>query len=70
MYIWFSIALLLAFSGLVETMLGFDIPFLVLRSIILFLLVLGMAYTYYKQEQSSGSGRREATESSELVDEV
>ena len=70
MYIWFGIALALAFSGLVEAFLGFDIPFLVLRSTILFLLVLGMAYTYYMQEQSSGSGRRKVTESSELVDEV
>lgn len=51
MYIWFGIALALAFSGLIEVMLGFEIPFIVLRSMLLFLLVLGMAYTYYKQEQ-------------------
>ncbi len=53
MYIWFGIALALAFSGLIETLLGFDIPFLVFRSMILFLLVLGMSYTYYRQEQES-----------------
>jgi len=53
MYIWFGIALALAFSGLIETLLGFDMPFLVLRSMILFLLVLGMSYTYYRQEQES-----------------
>ena len=53
MYIWFGIALTLAFGGLIETMLGFDIPFLAFRSMILFLLVLGMTYTYYRQEQGA-----------------
>jgi hypothetical protein len=70
LYIWFGIALALAFSGLIESMLGFDIPFLVLRSVMLFLLVLGMTYTYYKQEQSSGTVDEAAAKSAELADEV
>ena len=70
MYIWFFIALALAFSGLIETLLGFDIPFLVLRSMILFLLVLGMAYTYYKQEQGAASGDETVSKAAELVDEA
>jgi membrane protein implicated in regulation of membrane protease activity len=69
MYIWFGIALALAFSGLIESLLGFDIPFLVLRSIMLFLLVLGMAFTYYRQEQSSTPGDEPAGKTAELVDE-
>ena len=70
MYIWFGIALALAFSGLIETLMGFDMPFLVLRSMILFLLVLGMAYTYYKQEQGSSGGDKSAAKTAELVEEV
>ena len=65
MYIWFGIALALAFGGLIETLLGFDIPFIAFRSMILFLLVLGMTYTYYRQEQSEeqkGDNPEEVTE--------
>ena len=70
MYIWFGIALALAFSGLIEALLGFDIPFLLLRSMLLFLLVLGMAYTYYRQEQGSEGVKETAPKTSELVEEV
>ena len=69
MYYWFVIALVLAFSGLVEAMLGFEIPFLALRSMILFLLVLGMTYTYYKQEQASSLRRYETPEPAEALEE-
>ncbi len=65
MYYWFAIALALAFSGLIEAMLGFGIPFLALRSMILFLLVLGMTYTYYRQEQASSQRQDEAPEPAE-----
>ena len=70
MYIWFGIALVLAFGGLIESMLGFDIPFLAFRSMILFLLVLGMSYTYYRQEQGAASDEDVAPKTAELVDEV
>lgn len=69
MYYWFAIALALAFSGLIEAMLGFDIPFLAFRSMILFLLVLGMTYTYYRQEQASSLRQDETPEPAEAPEE-
>jgi len=51
MYIWLGIMLALAFLGIVEAMVNFTIPFLALRSVILFLLVLGMSYSFYNLER-------------------
>ncbi len=51
MYIWLGIMLALAFLGIVEAVVNFSIPFLALRSVILFLLVLGMSYSYYNLEK-------------------
>jgi len=47
MTFWLAVLMLLAFVGLIEAMLGFTIPFLAFRSIILFLLVLGISYNLY-----------------------
>jgi hypothetical protein len=46
------IAIVLAFLGVIEQMLGFTIPFTELRTVILFLLVLGMCYRMYVMERS------------------
>ena len=69
MYIWFGIALALAFSGLIESLLGFDMPFLVFRSMIMFLLVLGMTYTYYRQEQGSSPKQGDESEPAQAPEE-
>jgi len=51
MLIWLTIAILLAMLGVVEMLLGFTMPFTGLRTILLFLLVLGMAYSLYLKER-------------------
>jgi len=52
MLVWLSIAIVLALLGVVEMLLGFTIPFTGLRTILLFLLVLGMAYNLYLKEKN------------------
>ncbi len=53
MTFWLVVTLLLAFLGLIEAMLGFTIPFLAFRSIILFLIVLGIAYNQYASDNGA-----------------
>jgi Tfp pilus assembly protein PilO len=53
MLIWLIITIVLAFFGVIELLLNFTIPFIELRIILLFLLVLGMAYRLYIMERSS-----------------
>ncbi len=52
MLIWLIIAITLALFGVIELLLNFTIPFIELRIILLFLLVLGMAYRLYMMERS------------------
>jgi hypothetical protein len=52
MLIWLIITIVLAFFGVIELLLNFTIPFIELRIILLFLLVLGMAYRLYIMERS------------------
>ena len=56
MLIWLIITVILAFLGVIELMLNFSIPFIELRVVLLFLLILGMAYRLYLMEKS---GERE-----------
>lgn len=51
MVFWLIIAILLAIFGVIEILLNFTIPFVELRTILLFLLVLGMAYRIYLMER-------------------
>jgi len=51
MLLWVIIAIILAIFGVVELLLNFTIPFTELRTIILFLLVLGMSYRMYLMER-------------------
>jgi Tfp pilus assembly protein PilO len=51
MLIWLIIAIALAFLGVIELLLNFTIPFIELRIVLLFLLVLGMAYRFYIMER-------------------
>jgi len=51
MLFWVIIAILLAIFGVVELLLNFTIPFTELRTILLFLLVLGMSYRMYLMER-------------------
>ncbi|MDT8395957.1 MAG: hypothetical protein RRA32_05875 [bacterium] len=48
---WLMIAIALALFGTVELFLDFTIPFTELRTVLLFLLVLGMSYRIYLMEQ-------------------
>jgi Tfp pilus assembly protein PilO len=50
--IWLIIAVILAFLGVIELLLNFTIPFIELRVVLLFLLILGMAYRLYIMERS------------------
>ena len=52
MLIWLMIAVVLALLGVVEMMLGFTLPFTGLRTLLLFLLVLGIGYRMYDMESS------------------
>jgi len=52
MLIWLIIAITLASLGIIELLLNFTIPFIELRIILLFLLVIGMAYRLYIMERS------------------
>ena len=52
MLIWLIISITLALLGVIELLLDFTIPFIELRIVLLFLLVLGMAYRLYMMERS------------------
>ena len=51
MLLWLIIGIALAIFGVIEIMLNFTLPFVELRTILLFLLVLGMSYRIYLMEQ-------------------
>jgi len=51
MIFWLLIAIILALFGVLEILLNFTIPFVTLRTILLFLLILGMAYRIYLMQQ-------------------
>ena len=53
MTFWLVVLMFLAFMGLIEAMLDFTIPFLAFRSIILFLLVLGISYNQYVSDNGA-----------------
>ena len=51
MLIWLIITVILALLGVIELMLNFTIPFIELRVLLLFLLILGMAYRLYLMDR-------------------
>ena len=51
MLFWLIIAIALAVFGVLEIVLNFSLPFLELRTVLLFLLILGMSYRIYLMEQ-------------------
>ena len=52
MLFWLLIAIALAILGTLELFLEFTMPFTELRTILLFLLVLGMSYRIYLMERT------------------
>ena len=50
MLLWLIIGIALAVFGVLELALNFTMPFVELRTVILFLLVLGMSYRIYLME--------------------
>ena len=50
MLFWLIIAIVLAIFGVIEIILNFSMPFVELRTILLFLLVMGMSYRIYLME--------------------
>jgi hypothetical protein len=52
MLFWLLVAIILAILGVIEPFLNFSIPFTELRTVLLFLLVLGMSYRIYLMERS------------------
>ena len=52
MLIWMIITIILALLGVVELALNFGLPFIELRVVLLFLLILGMAYRMYVMERT------------------
>lgn len=53
MLLWLMIAIILAILGIIEMFLGFTMPFTELRTVLLFLLVLGMSYRIYLMERGA-----------------
>ncbi len=51
MLFWLLIAIALAIFGIIEILLNFSMPFVELRTILLFLLIMGMSYRIYLMEQ-------------------
>ena len=51
MLLWLMIGMALAILGIVELLLNFTIPFTELRTVLIFLLVLGMSYRLYLMER-------------------
>jgi len=51
MLLWIIVAIILGIFSVIEVVLGFSIPFLELRSVLLFLLVIGMSYRIYLMER-------------------
>ena len=51
MLFWLIIAIILGVLGVVEIFLNFTIPFNELRTVLLFLLIIGMSYRIYLMEQ-------------------
>ena len=69
MLLWLMIGIALAIFGLIEIILNFTMPFVELRAVLLFLLVMGMSYRIYLMEQG---GEKESikTKVRELEDKV
>ncbi len=51
MLFWLLIAIARAVFGVIEILLNFSMPFVELRTILLFLLIMGMSYRIYLMEQ-------------------
>jgi membrane protein implicated in regulation of membrane protease activity len=52
MLFWLMVAIILAVLGVIEMFLNFTVPFTQLRTVLLFLLILGMLYRSYLMERS------------------
>ncbi len=69
MLFWLIVAIALAILGVIELFLNFSIPFIELRTVLLFLLVLGMCYRMYLMERS-GEKEKMKERLRELEDKV
>ena len=69
MLFWLIIAIVLAIFGVFELVLNFTMPFVELRTILLFLLVMGMSYRIYLMEQG-GEKENMKTRIRELEDKL
>jgi len=69
MLLWLIIGITLAVFGVIEIMLNFTLPFVELRTILLFLLVIGMSYRIYLMEQG-GEKENLKTKVRELEDKL
>ena len=69
MLFWLLISIVLAVFGVVELFLEFTIPFTELRTVLLFLIVLGMSYRIYLMEQG-GEKENLKTKVRELEDKL
>ncbi|MCJ7500464.1 hypothetical protein MUP29_09425 [bacterium] len=69
MLLWLIIGIALAIFGVIELMLNFTLPFVELRTILLFLLVIGMSYRIYLMEQG-GEKENLKTKVRELEDKL
>jgi Tfp pilus assembly protein PilO len=69
MLLWLMVGIALAIFGVIEIILNFTMPFVALRAVLLFLLVMGMSYRIYLMEQG---GEKESLKSKvrELEDKV
>jgi hypothetical protein len=51
MLVWLMIAIVLGLLGIFEYLMGFSIPFPLARTVMVFLLILGMSYRIYAMER-------------------
>jgi hypothetical protein len=53
MLIWLILAIVLGFLGIMEYLMGFSVPFPLLRTVMIFLIIIGMSYRIYSMEKDA-----------------
>jgi hypothetical protein len=59
MLIWLILAIVLGFLGIMEYLMGFSVPFPLLRTVMIFLIIIGMSYRIYQGEGPGTGGQGE-----------
>lgn len=57
MLVWLIIAIILGFLGILEYLMGFTVPYPLLRTVMIFLIIIGMSYRIYSMEKDGEKER-------------